>query len=97
MKYQRTQVYLDPDDHRALVREAAARGISLAELMRRLVAGHVAEQAAPYEPRTMAAIIAVADDPDAPASDVARKEERYKDDAFTAMQPSARRRERPAR
>lgn len=38
MHYQRTQVYLDPDDHRDLSAEAARRGISLAALIRELVA-----------------------------------------------------------
>jgi hypothetical protein len=38
MHYQRTQVYLDPEDHRALSAEAARRGLSLAALIRELVA-----------------------------------------------------------
>jgi hypothetical protein len=37
MRYTRTQVYLDPDDHRRLVDEARARGISLAALIREIV------------------------------------------------------------
>ncbi|MBI5481020.1 MAG: hypothetical protein HY906_19335 [Deltaproteobacteria bacterium] len=37
----RTQVYLPPGHHRALRREARERGISLTELVRRLVADHV--------------------------------------------------------
>jgi hypothetical protein len=38
---QRTQIYLPPAHHRALRREARARGIPMTELLRRLVAEHV--------------------------------------------------------
>lgn len=41
MKYARTQVYLDPEQHRSLREEARARGLSLAELMRRIVRQHL--------------------------------------------------------
>lgn len=37
----RTQVYLEPTQHVALKREAAEQGISLAELIRRLVSEHL--------------------------------------------------------
>ena len=37
----RTMVYLDPAQHRALKAEARRLGISLAELMRRLVSEHL--------------------------------------------------------
>jgi len=37
----RTQVYLEPEQHRVLKREAAERGISLAELLRRIVEDHL--------------------------------------------------------
>jgi hypothetical protein len=37
----RTLIYLDPDDLHALRAEAKSRGISLAELMRRVVREHV--------------------------------------------------------
>ncbi len=37
----RTMVYLEPGDHRALKAEAKRLGISLAELMRRLVQEHL--------------------------------------------------------
>jgi len=36
MTLKRTQVYLEPEQHRLLKREAEAKGISLAELLRRL-------------------------------------------------------------
>ena len=41
----RTQVYLSASDHRALKAEARKQGISMTELMRRLVALHVAGRA----------------------------------------------------
>lgn len=53
---QRTQIYLDPEEHRRLKTEAAERGISLAEYLRQIVAQRAAragEQAtygdSPYE------------------------------------------------
>lgn len=39
---QRTQIYLYPEQHRALLEEAAKRGISLAELVRQIVADYLA-------------------------------------------------------
>ncbi|MGH2829427.1 MAG: CopG family transcriptional regulator [Actinomycetota bacterium] len=73
MGYQRTQIYLDPDEHRRLVREAAERGISLAAYMREIVANRAGEQDAPHDTRSwdnfIGAISAGAvrydDDPDA--------------------------------
>ncbi len=44
MTYKRTQVYLEPDQHRSLIREAHDRGISLAELLREIVRGYFAEE-----------------------------------------------------
>lgn len=41
----RTMVYLEPGDHRALKAEAKRLGISLAELMRRVVRDHLQGQA----------------------------------------------------
>jgi hypothetical protein len=38
---QRTQIYLEPEQHRALIEEAAKRRVSLAELMRQIVAAHL--------------------------------------------------------
>jgi hypothetical protein len=37
-------VYLDPEQHRALRTEAAREGISMAELLRRLVARHLEQR-----------------------------------------------------
>jgi hypothetical protein len=71
VSFQRTQVYLDAEDHRRLKQEAARRGLSMTGLLRDIVASHVRERVAPYEPRGFDAIIGVAD---GPASDVARDE-----------------------
>jgi hypothetical protein len=49
MVYKRTQIYLDPEEHRRLVLEAAERGISLTEYLRRIVADRVGENAPRYE------------------------------------------------
>lgn len=70
MRYQRTQVYLDPEQHAALIAEAAARGISLAELMRRIVDAHVSEQAPRYDAKTWDALIGVAGESDDEPTDV---------------------------
>lgn len=45
MLMQRTQIYLYPEQHRALLNEAAKRGISLAELVRQIVEEHLNRQA----------------------------------------------------
>ncbi len=37
MALKRTQIYLEPEQHRSLKREAMARGLSLAELLRQIV------------------------------------------------------------
>lgn len=41
---QRTQIYLPPAHHRALRTEARQRGIPMTEVLRRLVADHVARR-----------------------------------------------------
>lgn len=61
MRYARTQVYLEPDDHRRLRREAAERGISLAALLREIVANHVREDLAPYRKKGFEAIVGIAE------------------------------------
>lgn len=40
MKLKRTQIYLEPEQHSLLKREAERRGIPLSELIRRLVGEH---------------------------------------------------------
>ncbi|MDD5265204.1 MAG: ribbon-helix-helix domain-containing protein [Candidatus Bipolaricaulis sp.] len=41
MTLKRTQVYLEVEQHRLLKREAEAKGVSLAELMRQLASDHL--------------------------------------------------------
>jgi len=41
MALKRTQVYLEPEQHRSLKREAAEKEISLAELLRQIVGGYI--------------------------------------------------------
>jgi len=41
MALTRTQIYLDPEQHRLLKREAEAKGISLAELLRQVAWEHL--------------------------------------------------------
>lgn len=41
MTLKRTQVYLEVEQHRLLKREAEAKGVSLAELMRELASDHL--------------------------------------------------------
>ena len=57
----RTMVYLDAEELRALRREARSRGISLAELLRRLVKQHLEsrEGIAPPEPAVYLKIVAL--------------------------------------
>lgn len=52
MTYQRTQIMLDPEEHRRLIAEAAERGISLAEYLRRIIASRTSESAVPYAMRS---------------------------------------------
>lgn len=83
MTYQRTQVYLDPEEHRKLVAEAASRGISLAALLREIVASHVGERAAPYEAKGFESIIGIirSDKP----TDVARFGDEYMAEAMDEL------------
>ena len=41
MALTRTQIYLEPEQHRLLKKEAAAKGISLAELLRQMAWEHL--------------------------------------------------------
>jgi hypothetical protein len=59
--YQRTQIYLDPEQHRKLVDEAAARGTSLAALLREVVGEHLEERAGAGDRKTFEAITAIVD------------------------------------
>lgn len=44
MYMRRTQVYLEPEQHSALLKEASEQGISLAELVRRIVLRHLEDK-----------------------------------------------------
>lgn len=60
MMYQRTQVSISPEDHAFLTREAASRGVSLAELFRQIVAEYRSDREHPAAPRGFEAIIGIA-------------------------------------
>jgi hypothetical protein len=79
MRYTRTQVYLDPDDHRALNDEAHRRGISLAALMREIVSRYRAGRGAAVEEKSFDGLIGVIKG--GPATDIVNEEARYKRDA----------------
>lgn len=83
MRYKQTQVYLSPEQHARLKADAARRGISLAELMRQLVAAHVGEQAPAYGEKTWESIVALTDD-DTP-TDVAGDREALEREAAEAL------------
>lgn len=83
MEYQRTQIYLDPEDHRKLKEEAHARGISLAALLREIAGAHVSERAPAYgSMKSWDAIIGIAGGGE--PSDIGRYEEEYKRDMWEA-------------
>jgi hypothetical protein len=52
MAYLRTQILLDPEEHRRLVREAAERGLSLSAYIREIIAARTGEAPVPYEARS---------------------------------------------
>lgn len=60
MKYKPTTVYLDPADHALLKREAAERGLSMAELLREITRAHVGESAPAYAAKSWSGLIGVA-------------------------------------
>ena len=81
MKLQRTQVYLPSETHRRLGRDAAERGVSLAAYVREVVEVHYARRgAAPSA--SFDDLIGCVDE--APAGDVAREGERYRDELLDA-------------
>lgn len=83
MRYQRTQIYLEPEHHRRLVEEARARGVSLASLLREIVADHVSERAPRYASKGFDAIIGIAggDEP----TDIVGRWDEYMDEAMDAL------------
>ena len=75
MRYVRTQIYLEPDDHRRLSDEAHARGLSLTALIREIVSGFVRGNA-PLRPEGFASIIGIID---GEPTDFVRDEELYRE------------------
>ena len=76
MTFIRTQIYLDPDDHRALVEEAEKRGTSLTGLLREIVGLWLARD---EPPRGFDAIIGIVD---GEPTDIATKGREYMDEAM---------------
>ena len=84
MEYVRTQIYLEPRQHRQLKHEAHRRGISLAQLLRELVdAGLGPAQTVGGD---LTGLIALGDStrPGQPAGDIGRHKDRYLADAVAA-------------
>lgn len=81
MPYQRTQIYLDPDDHRRLREEAHRRGLSLAALLREIVRERLTPRSV-HDPVGFDALIGIVDAGE--PTDVARHEEDYKREALDA-------------
>jgi len=79
MTFTRTQIYLDPDDHRALVEEAEKRGTSLTGLLREIVGLWLARD---DRPRGFEAIIGIAH---GETTDIAAHEREYQDEAFDRL------------
>lgn len=70
MKLKRTQIYLEPEQHSLLKREADRRDISLSELIRRLIGEHF-ETSRSGEPNS------IVDLGGSGKSDIAEKHDRY--------------------
>ena len=79
----RTQITLEPEQHRHARQRAAALGVSLAEYVRRLVARDIAA------PERTVDLAAVLDLGDSQGSDVARRKDEYLAQAYAAGRPSA--------
>ncbi len=82
----RTQITLDPELHRRARRKAADHGISLAEYVRRLIAGDLGEVSPPADPAVVFNL------GDSGGSDVARDRERLVAEAVEADYDRSRRR-----
>jgi hypothetical protein len=80
MRYLRTQIYLDPEDHRRLVEEAHERGVSLAALIREIVSESRREQLGPSSRGFGDLIGIVREGP----TDVAREADELRDAALEA-------------
>jgi len=82
----RTQITLDPENHRRARRRAAELGISLAEYLRRLVARDIAPRMPRMDPS------GIFDLGDSGGSDIARFKETYLGKAVSAGRQRLRRR-----
>ena len=69
MAYQRTQIYLDPEEHRRLVREAGERGLSLTEHLRRVIGARAHEPPVAYDVHAWDGLFALADAASSPSGD----------------------------
>lgn len=78
MRYLRTQIYLDPEDHRRLVEEARERGVSLTALIREIVSSFTRERR-PQRARGLESLIGFAG---GDATNVAHEEKDYREVAL---------------
>ena len=83
----RTQIYLKSGQHRALRREAKRRGISMTELVRRIVAAHLCGRRgiASFPKEAVLSFVALGESGE---SDISERHDEALDEAFRA--PSLR-------
>ena len=86
MSYARTQIYLDPLDHKALLKEASERGVSLAELVRQIVRGHLdrASKGRPSQRQALRGIVSLGA---SGKSDVSERHDEYLGKALRREHP----------
>lgn len=75
----RTQIYLEPEQHQSLQEEARKKGISMAELIRQVVARHLESNRHPTAKEYLLDIIGLFHDP---APDVSEQHDRYLGEAL---------------
>ena len=83
MSYVRTQIYLEPMQHRQLKSQAQKNGISLAQLLREIVAGHL-DQAEKTPRFTKDDFMSIVDLGASGSTDVAADHDRYLGQAVAA-------------
>ncbi len=79
MERVRTQIYLDPDQHRALRREARRAGLSMAALIRRLLDEHLRPRPDGASRKHLLGLVGLWDDP---RPDVSEDHDRYLGDTL---------------
>ena len=79
MRYTRTQVYLDPDQRRRLQDEAHRKGLSMAELLRRIINEHLRSERRPVNREAYLSIVGMGQDP---RPDVSEHHDRYLGEAL---------------